>query len=81
MVALAGNVSAASKKTPQKSKSATPPSKATRPTGYYDTLAHQKAITLVKQAADTYAKGDYNKAVWLCKTASDAYPTYARAQT
>ncbi len=81
MVALAGNASAASKKAPSKSKPAAPPSKATRPTGYYDTLAHQKAINLVKQAADTYAKGDYKKTIWLCKTASDSYPTYARAQT
>ena len=96
VVALAGNASAASKSTKgktvaaksaaskrvvQKSKPAAPPSTATRPSGYYATLAHQRAIELVKQAADTYAKGDYNKAVWLCKTASDAYPTYARAQT
>lgn len=58
-----------------------PPSKATRPTGFYASLAHQRAVDLVKQAADAYARGNYNKAVLLSKAASDAYPTYARAQT
>lgn len=60
---------------------AAPPSKATRPTGYYDNLAHKKAIDLTKQAADAYARGDYNRAIALSKAASDSYPTYARAQT
>ena len=58
-----------------------PPSKATRATDKASSSAHQKAITLTKQAADAFAKGNYNKAAWLSKAASDAYPTYARAQT
>lgn len=68
------------KTTPVASKGATP-SKATRPTDYYSSLAHKKAIDLTKQAADAYARGDYYKAISLSKAASDAYPTYARAQT
>ncbi len=58
-----------------------PPSKATRPTDKYSSLAHQRAVDLVKQAAEAYARGDYGNAILLSKAASDAYPTYARAQT
>jgi tetratricopeptide (TPR) repeat protein len=97
VIALAGSAPAASKKThrkvaPQPRRTAAksvvkvaanpaPPSKATRPTDRYSSLAHEKAVELTKQAADAYARGDYNRAVSLCKAASDAYPTYARAQT
>ncbi|HEY0072781.1 MAG TPA: tetratricopeptide repeat protein [Abditibacteriaceae bacterium] len=63
------------------SRSVAPPSRATRPTDKYSSLAHQRAVGLVKQAADAYARGDYRNAILLSKAASDAYPTYARAQT
>jgi tetratricopeptide (TPR) repeat protein len=41
--------------------------------------ARQRAINLVKQAADTFAAGDYRRTIQLCEAASDQYPTYARA--
>ena len=78
------NVRKVTRKTPARKKivsRAAPPSRATRPTDKYSSLAHQRAVNLVKQAADAYARGDYNRAVQLSKVASDAYPTYARAQT
>jgi tetratricopeptide (TPR) repeat protein len=52
-----------------------------RPTNDYQAQARQRAIVWVQQAADAYAKGDYNRAIELCKNANDAYPTYARAYT
>ena len=47
----------------------------------YREAARQRAIELVKQAAITFEKGDYQKTIELCKTANAAYPTYARAYT
>lgn len=63
------------------SRPVAPPSKATRPTDKYSSLAHQRAVGLVKKAAEAYTRGDYSNAILLSKAASDAYPTYARAQT
>lgn len=37
------------------------------------------AIEYVRQAALAYGRGDYKRTLALCQTASDWYPTYARA--
>ena len=78
------NAKKVTRKAPAPKKTAArlaPPSKATRPTDKYSSLAHQRAVGLVKQSAEAFARGDYNRAITLSKAASDAYPTYARAQT
>lgn len=47
----------------------------------YRDQSRQRAIELVKQAAEAFDRGDYQTTVDLCKIANDNYPTYSRAYT